>query len=159
MFVFTCEGALKAHLKHNVPAGMWCTNSRNGVTAVAHYRAFVQESVKVQRYLTPGHNEKFFKLSGDQWDGFMCFSDRAELYSDDTTFGRRAPELVGNMAEFRRFCDHFPVVQAPLYVPSGAAELTSMIGRGLGDMKSPEDFTRVIAYAKEIVQESKRQIG
>lgn len=158
MFVLTREGALKAHLKLNVPAHMWCTSSRNGVTAVAHYRAYVRASTEVQRYLTPGHNEKFFKMSGDQWDGLMCFSDRTELYAHDTTFGRLAPGLVGNMAEFRRFCDHFTVVQAPLYVPS-AVELASGAHRGLGDMRSPEDFTRVIAYAKEIVRESERRIG
>lgn len=158
MFVFTRKGALKAHLKYNVPAHMWCTNSRNGVTVVAHYRTFVQASVEVQRYLTPGHNEKFFKLNSGQWYGLMCFSDRTELYAHDTTCDRLAPGLVGNMAELRRFCDHFTVVQAPLYVPS-AVELASGTRRGLGDMRRPEDFTRVIAYAKEIVRESERRIG
>lgn len=147
---------LKACLRHNIPADLWYTGNNNGVTQVAQAR-FVETKINgIRLMLQPGHNLKHFKVwePGDASGKVLHFSDNPELQSLNAGY-RQVTGIVGNMAEFQKFCNHFVVIPSlALYVPTLAELSQTWSSMKYGKLDHSEHFQQVLDMAKHVVEVS-----
>jgi len=145
--------ALKTWLKHNIPVDLWYTCCNNGITQVAQAR-FVETKInETRRSLKPGHNLKHFKVwePGDASGKVLHFSDNPELKSLNAGY-RQVTWIVGNMAEFQKFCNHFVVIPSlALYVPTQAELSQGWTDMKLGRLDRSEHFQQVLDLAEHVV--------
>jgi hypothetical protein len=150
---FGKDRALKAHLKHNIPANLWYTTSHNGVAMFAHAR-FVEEKLdSVRKNLKPGQVLRPINLGPAYRCEVMYFTDRTEFRTNEA---RTIPGIAGSMAEFNRLCDLFPTMVGPnLYV-----EHTDKGSSGyFGNIADPDDFVKVVEAVKRVIRTSVKEFG
>lgn len=158
MYIGSNASAFRAHLKHNFPANMWYTTSRNGIVQLVHAR-FAEVAINERRRnLTPGHATQHFDIwKNGEYGDVMHFTDRTEAYEVSNEKPRRMFKgVVGNMKEYERFCDHFVVLkQEYFYVPT-PTELRIAGGWNEGYLCEPDDFQNILKGARTRVDISER---